>query len=96
MDEYIRQLNKQNAGGTCDHCHSAMGHYNVCPLINRGIAEVKSSTIHGILATVDNVMEERTAPFYRPERFRATMHVPEFVLTEEDEQFLRGINQAFE
>jgi hypothetical protein len=43
MDEYIRQQHKQNLGGICDHCGSAMGHFNVCPLINRGRAEVHST-----------------------------------------------------
>lgn len=61
LDEYTRQLQIQNAGGTCEHCGSALGHFNICKLM-----QSPGTVIDSILDTVDNVMGEEK--FYRPEQ----------------------------
>jgi len=42
LDRYAKALQIQNAGGTCPHCNSAAGHFSVCPLINRAVAEARA------------------------------------------------------
>lgn len=37
--------NAQNEGRPCIHCGSRFGHYSVCPLINREVAEARSATL---------------------------------------------------
>ena len=45
---YAESLIAQNNGGTCRHCGSSLGHYSVCPLINRETAEAHSAVDNGI------------------------------------------------
>lgn len=90
IDEYSRQQAIQNAGGTCEHCGSAMGHKVFCPLIvNLPQARFKLETSSFYRP------EHFEGTLHTPERFVATMHTPELVLTAEDERFLHEINQAF-
>jgi len=42
MDEYQKQLARQNNGKDCEHCGSKQGHHCTCPLINREAAEERS------------------------------------------------------
>ena len=44
-DRYAAVLAAQNAGNACPHCGSHSGHFNVCPLINRNVAEAQSATL---------------------------------------------------
>lgn len=103
MDEYVRQNTIQNNGGVCEHCGSAIGHYNVCPLINRTIAEARNGAAQERIARFEECSSELFrknvhAGFYRiPYKgWQGTKQVPELVLTEEDERFLKDINKAFE
>lgn len=41
--EYARVLTLQNQGKPCPHCESPFGHYNVCPLLNRNVAEARAA-----------------------------------------------------
>ena len=34
MDEYAKQLAKQDSGKPCEHCNSSWGHTQACPLLN--------------------------------------------------------------
>ena len=54
LDAYYEALIAQNAGGTCKHCGSSLGHYSVCPLINRETAEAHSAVDNGI-TEADNI-----------------------------------------
>lgn len=37
LEDYNKQLERQNKGGVCEHCGSALGHYGTCLLLNRGV-----------------------------------------------------------
>ena len=39
MDEYAKQLFRQNEGKHCEHCNSCLGHFSNCSLINREASE---------------------------------------------------------
>jgi hypothetical protein len=96
MDEYVRQNIIQNNGGLCEYCGSAIGHYNVCGLLNRSTGEAHRASqwtdaTQRHLAARSAVLfsENVNNGFYRRTR------TPELLLTPEDEQFLREINKAF-
>lgn len=43
VDEYQSQLIRQNDGLPCSHCDALSGHTRACPLINREVAEARST-----------------------------------------------------
>jgi hypothetical protein len=43
LDEYAKQLLRQNSGLVCDWCKSALGHYSFCSLLSREVAEAHST-----------------------------------------------------
>jgi|ERR1700690_1483909 len=48
LDLYAEALIAQNAGGTCKHCESSLGHRSTCPLICRETAEAHSAVDNGV------------------------------------------------
>lgn len=103
LDEYARQLQIQNAGGVCEHCHSAVGHFNVCPVLNGTAVQSVRDGIHAAALESRRYRLEQPNAFYRPPQFSnieqvkavVKMSVPELVLSAEDERFLHDINEAF-
>ena len=57
-DAYAESLATQNAGGVCKHCHSALGHYSFCGLINREAGEAERSTFDSVASAVLVISEE--------------------------------------
>jgi hypothetical protein len=45
-DRYARALQTQNDGGVCEGCGSALGHFSICPLINRNVAEATNAVLN--------------------------------------------------
>lgn len=43
--KYAEELIRQNQGEKCSHCGASSGHFSVCPLINREVAEARSAAL---------------------------------------------------
>lgn len=83
IDEYAQALIDQNNGGVCRHCHSAAGHYSVCPLLNRETAELVSEVISTLVAKHG---ADVPIPF----------DPADILLSERDEISLRGLGVKWE
>lgn len=46
LDRYAEALQAQNAGGVCPDCKASLGHFVMCPLINRAVAEAQSTELN--------------------------------------------------
>lgn len=60
-DEYERIARKQNRGGVCDHCGSALGHYGTCSLVNWGEPLVLDSIEQRqTIAAIEKAVDKKT------------------------------------
>ena len=87
LDEYTRELQIQNAGGTCEHCGSSLGHRLTCPLITNATRAEMNAKLD---AKGDKHFHEAVASgFYRAKQHSA---LPDPLdETAGDEAFLRSI-----
>ena len=46
QDDYSRQRDIQNAGGVCEHCGAALGHYSVCSLFGGALREAQAEKFY--------------------------------------------------
>ena len=53
LDEYAKQLFRQNQNLPCEHCKSALGHYSFCGLINREVGETQRAAEAGNISKAD-------------------------------------------